>query len=273
MNQEIEEACREAGIGASAGMETERRKPLKLMVRQDLEVLLTEEGRGAEEIMMSQSLFEHAVLYRREKRVLPEMRHVRILHLQAEEEKVSLFFLPGLARSLPALKLICVEGEGRYTLSVDRDARVSGYSFAVFSRKVEKVIQFYPQAQGGEFPLLILPETGPADVCRACRVQLMIPFLTLVSNAELSRNPTVKEEIESAGLRRPRKRGTGSFFISCWRAIRPCSDCPRRHAGIFPGIQGLKGWTIPRHRLRKHTSPDRNGMEASILLALSLDEC
>lgn len=31
--------------------------------------------------------------------------------------------------------------------------------------------------------------------------QLMIPFLTLVSNAELSRNPTVKEEIQSAGLK------------------------------------------------------------------------
>lgn len=30
--------------------------------------------------------------------------------------------------------------------------------------------------------------------------QLMIPFLTLVSNAELSRNPTVKEEIQTAGL-------------------------------------------------------------------------
>lgn len=30
--------------------------------------------------------------------------------------------------------------------------------------------------------------------------QLMIPFLTLVSNAELSRNPTVKEEIQAAGL-------------------------------------------------------------------------
>lgn len=30
--------------------------------------------------------------------------------------------------------------------------------------------------------------------------QLMIPFLTLVSNAELSRNPTVKEEIQSAGI-------------------------------------------------------------------------
>ncbi len=31
--------------------------------------------------------------------------------------------------------------------------------------------------------------------------QLMLPFLTLVSNAELSRNPTVKEEINSAGLK------------------------------------------------------------------------
>ena len=30
--------------------------------------------------------------------------------------------------------------------------------------------------------------------------QLMIPFLTLVSNAELSRNPTVKEESQAAGL-------------------------------------------------------------------------
>lgn len=30
--------------------------------------------------------------------------------------------------------------------------------------------------------------------------QLMIPFLTLVTNAELSRNPTVKEEIQAAGL-------------------------------------------------------------------------
>ncbi|QTQ11891.1 tryptophan--tRNA ligase [Treponema parvum] len=31
--------------------------------------------------------------------------------------------------------------------------------------------------------------------------QLLLPFLTLVSNAELSRNPTVKEEISSAGLK------------------------------------------------------------------------
>lgn len=30
--------------------------------------------------------------------------------------------------------------------------------------------------------------------------QLMVPFLTFVSNAELSRNPTVKEEISAAGL-------------------------------------------------------------------------
>lgn len=31
--------------------------------------------------------------------------------------------------------------------------------------------------------------------------QLTVPFLTLVSNAELSRNPTVKEEIQAAGLK------------------------------------------------------------------------
>src|SRR5574344_215750 len=32
--------------------------------------------------------------------------------------------------------------------------------------------------------------------------QLMLPFLTLVTNAELDRNPTVKEEIQAAGLKR-----------------------------------------------------------------------
>jgi len=31
--------------------------------------------------------------------------------------------------------------------------------------------------------------------------QLLLPFLTLVSNAELSRNPTVKEEIQASGLK------------------------------------------------------------------------
>jgi tryptophanyl-tRNA synthetase len=32
--------------------------------------------------------------------------------------------------------------------------------------------------------------------------QLILPFLTLVTNAELDRNPTVKEEIQASGLRR-----------------------------------------------------------------------
>src|SRR5690554_6389294 len=32
--------------------------------------------------------------------------------------------------------------------------------------------------------------------------QLLLPFLTLVTNAELDRNPTVKEEISAAGLKR-----------------------------------------------------------------------
>lgn len=41
------------------------------------------------------------------------------------------------------------------------------------------------------FPHSYIPEAN----------QLMLPFLTLVTNAELSRNPTVKEEINSAGLK------------------------------------------------------------------------
>ena len=41
------------------------------------------------------------------------------------------------------------------------------------------------------FPHSYIPEAN----------QLMVPFLTLVTNAELSRNPTVKEEIQSAGLK------------------------------------------------------------------------
>jgi len=41
------------------------------------------------------------------------------------------------------------------------------------------------------FPHSYIPEAN----------QLMLPFLTLVTNAELSRNPTVKEEIQSAGLK------------------------------------------------------------------------
>ena len=35
--------------------------------------------------------------------------------------------------------------------------------------------------------------------------QLMLPFLTLVSNSELNRNPTVKEEIQAGGLKTVRR--------------------------------------------------------------------
>jgi tryptophanyl-tRNA synthetase len=41
------------------------------------------------------------------------------------------------------------------------------------------------------FPHSYIPEAN----------QLMLPFLTLVTNAELNRNPTVKEEIQAAGLK------------------------------------------------------------------------
>ena len=40
----------------------------------------------------------------------------------------------------------------------------------------------------------------------------MVPFLTLVSNAELSRNPTVKEEIQAAGLKSVKILKLSLFF-------------------------------------------------------------
>lgn len=50
------------------------------------------------------------------------------------------------------------------------------------------------------------PESGHTYIFPHSHVpelnQLLLPFLTLVTNAELDRNPTVKEEIEAAGLKR-----------------------------------------------------------------------
>ncbi|HEY5465532.1 MAG TPA: tryptophan--tRNA ligase [Clostridia bacterium] len=52
----------------------------------------------------------------------------------------------------------------------------------------------------------LLPETGKTCIFPHSHVpelnQLLLPFLTLVTNAELSRNPTVKEEIQASGLKR-----------------------------------------------------------------------
>ena len=48
--------------------------------------------------------------------------------------------------------------------------------------------------------------------------QLMVPFLTLVSNAELSRNPTVKEEIQAAGLKNV---NAGMYILYCKGNVVP----------------------------------------------------
>ena len=52
----------------------------------------------------------------------------------------------------------------------------------------------------------LIPETGKTCIFPHSHVpelnQLLLPFLTLVTNAELDRNPTVKEEIQAAGQKR-----------------------------------------------------------------------
>jgi tryptophanyl-tRNA synthetase len=78
-----------------------------------------------------------------------------------------------------------------YQVLTDHDA------FQEISQNTKQLVIDYLAAgiQPGEqviiYPHSYVPEAN----------QLMLPFLTLVSNAELSRNPTVKEEIQSAGLK------------------------------------------------------------------------
>jgi len=78
-----------------------------------------------------------------------------------------------------------------YQVLTDHDA------FQEISQNTKQLVIDYIAAgiQPGEnviiYPHSYVPEAN----------QLMLPFLTLVSNAELSRNPTVKDEIQSAGLK------------------------------------------------------------------------
>lgn len=78
-----------------------------------------------------------------------------------------------------------------YQVLTDHDA------FSEISQNTKQLVIDYLAAgiEPGEnviiYPHSYVPEAN----------QLMVPFLTLVTNAELSRNPTVKEEILSAGLK------------------------------------------------------------------------
>lgn len=78
-----------------------------------------------------------------------------------------------------------------YQVLTDHDA------FSEISQNTKQLVIDYIAAgiEPGEnvtiFPHSYIPEAN----------QLMLPFLTLVTNAELNRNPTVKEEIQAAGLK------------------------------------------------------------------------
>lgn len=79
-----------------------------------------------------------------------------------------------------------------YQVLTDRD------SFEAISENVHNLVIDYISAG-------LDPEDGKTFIFPHSHVpelnQLLIPFLTLVSNAELDRNPTVKEEIAAAGLK------------------------------------------------------------------------
>ena len=80
-----------------------------------------------------------------------------------------------------------------YQVLTDRD------SFEMISKNVHQLVMDYV-AVGLD------PDNGRTFIFPHSHVpelnQLLLPFLTLVSNAELDRNPTVKEEIEASGQKR-----------------------------------------------------------------------
>ncbi|MCR4882227.1 MAG: hypothetical protein K6A68_01580 [Clostridiales bacterium] len=186
IGKEMEEACREMDIGrrketgvpGSEDGQGERngRNVLVLREERQLEGLGPEAMEKAEHLIVTQSVFENHLLYQRRAGMSIRLKHVTTMKLLAEKEKVSLFFLPVLAETLPGLKLMCVEGKAPCTLSVDRDDRIGGYSFMVFSRNVHRVTRFYTDAPEGVSPLLCLPDIDPNCVCRTYRVHLMIPY-------------------------------------------------------------------------------------------------
>jgi tryptophanyl-tRNA synthetase len=77
-----------------------------------------------------------------------------------------------------------------YQVLTDHDA------FAGISQNIKQLVIDYLAAGINPENTVIFPHSYVPELN-----QLMLPFLTLVSSAELNRNPTVKEEISAAGLR------------------------------------------------------------------------
>ena len=80
-----------------------------------------------------------------------------------------------------------------YKVLTDRD------TFENISENVKQLVIDYIAAglDTNQGNLVIFPHSHIPELN-----QLVLPFLTLVTNAELDRNPTVKEEIQAAGLKR-----------------------------------------------------------------------
>jgi tryptophanyl-tRNA synthetase len=77
-----------------------------------------------------------------------------------------------------------------YQVLTDHDA------FAEISQNIKQLVIDYLAAGINPENTVIFPHSYVPELN-----QLMLPFLTLVSSAELNRNPTVKEEISAAGLK------------------------------------------------------------------------
>ena len=77
-----------------------------------------------------------------------------------------------------------------YQVLTDNDA------FAEISQNIKQLVTDYLAAGINPANTVIFPHSYVPELN-----QLMLPFLTLVTSAELNRNPTVKEEISAAGLR------------------------------------------------------------------------
>ncbi len=88
-------------------------------------------------------------------------------------------------------------GVPTFILIADYQVLTDHEAFSEISQNTKQLVIDYIAAgiEPGEnvtiFPHSYIPEAN----------QLMLPFLTLVTNAELNRNPTVKEEIQAAGLK------------------------------------------------------------------------
>jgi tryptophanyl-tRNA synthetase len=87
-------------------------------------------------------------------------------------------------------------GVKTYILIADYQVLTDHEAFAEIKQNTRQIVIDYlaaglePGRDTVIFPHSCIPELN----------QLMLPFLTLVSSAELARNPTVKEEIEAAGI-------------------------------------------------------------------------